>query len=923
MSPTPSFAAAVNFGAPLATGASPYQDQLQLVSTGLVGPLDRNQNQTNFHPMVRTDWQISDRIRGVLGASFVELPLAQGKGSLLKNTSLSLTGLTAPRSWWGPVADQFVGNNGGTNIVFDYSLNTAQDAMTLTFSEAGWKSYEITGIVADWFDPEMNQGMDLSEVTALVQQTEARLNSYIGVGEGPSTAQGLLWGPGAMGPFFDHATLLYLPSPNAAIRSKAEARFNVEPTYNQYVDSVPSYEKTIAPDAVAEHILPNAYYLQFELENTESTLLANGRYKQALSLNDQAIPLGLDGEDRRWFQADWSVLIAAGVPNAGPNNVHFPPELVGQVWAVESNIGRFYETYSQALAAASNENLLPGLAETINRDLMVLYRDRDTLTEDVINPEAIPFYNKITIPTSNPSVTAMALRAAAYSALDGQDFIDMLQYLAVQSLAAGGTSTDFRVATKTITSAGDTPDYTYSTSTPAYENVYNISAVIADLYGAQPGYAAATADLIEDDAQVTDSSVAALHRRGLNDDYTIYVNPDVTDAIDIFTPLLQDHTRNFQEILNNQSCHTETLMFVVKKYRGDSATPAQTFYFTNRFDGQDIIFYDSQIKAKQKYRYTFERVMLIFGNEYSYSFPAGANDIDFQRGYYGTSAWQYQAQLNINISENIKTCLVPYVAGAIVTIVEDKPPTVPEISFYPFLGVNNQVKILLNASVGITNEKPIAILEEDKSFFADEYLAQTGLPAPYDNIETIEFRSDDPVDAYTLFRLTTKPTSYREFESAAQFSVDPARGIPGAFTDTIRPNTKYYYCARAVDINGNISNPTHIFEIEMIDNAGQIFLRQDIIQFESSQPEYTKTGQRYIYIEPSMLQLSLSDPTTVGTPSVTNQPISSILGPTAPIIGADKVWEKKFKIRTTSKKTGRKLDLNITFKNTGIVNPSE
>jgi hypothetical protein len=362
-------------------------------------------------------------------------------------------------------------------------------------------------------------------------------------------------------------------------------------------------------------------------------------------------------------------------------------------------------------------------------------------------------------------------------------------------------------------------------------------------------------------------------------------------------------------------------MYVVKKYRGDSATPAQTFYFTNRFDGQDIIFYDSQIKAKQRYRYTFERVMLIFGNEYSYAFPQG-NDINFE--YDSDLGGGYKAQLDITNLPNIKTCLVPYVAGDIVTMVEDKPPTVPEISFYPFRGVNNQVKILLNASTGITSEKPIAILEEDKDFFADEYLAQTGRDASYDNIETIEFRSDDPVDAYTLFRTTTKPSSYRDFESGARRSINPDRGIPGSFTDTIRPNTKYYYCARAVDVNGNISNPTHIFEIEMIDNAGQIFLRQDIMQFESSKIEYTKTGQRYIYIEPSMLQLALDDASLAGpSPSPAIQPNNSILGSMGTNTGVDKVWEKTFKIRTTSKKTGRKLDLNVTFKNTGIVNPSE
>ena len=144
--------------------------------------------------------------------------------------------------------------------------------------------------------------------------------------------------------------------------------------------------------------------------------------------------------------------------------------------------------------------------------------------------------------------------------------------------------------------------------------------------------------------------------------------------------------------------------------------------------------------------------------------------------------------------------------------------------------------------------------------------------------------------------------------------------MAGSHLDTLAPNTKYYYCARAVDIHGNVSNPTYIYEIEMVDNNGQVFLTQNIFTFETTEQKFIKSGQQFILIEPSLQQMLYNSSVDPGTPGLTFAPNSNILG------GAeveDSVWGKEFKVRITSKKTGRKLDLNINFKNTGIVNPSE
>ena len=273
---------------------------------------------------------------------------------------------------------------------------------------------------------------------------------------------------------------------------------------------------------------------------------------------------------------------------------------------------------------------------------------------------------------------------------------------------------------------------------------------------------------------------------------------------------------------------------------------------------------------------------------------------------------------------------MPHVIGDIQVITVDSPPVSPDLSFYPLRGSNSEVKILMNASTGVREETPIAIREQDKQYYVDEYLSQTGEQITFEELRLIPnaltFRSDDPVDAYQLFRIDTKPTSYEDFQNG-MLIVNPTAGIPGDLLDNLIPNRTYYYCARAVDIRGNVSNPTHIFEIEIVDNGGQIFLRQDIFMFEQVQETFSKSGRRFIYIEPSAQQVdfeqSLDNNGTlvpnVGIPNVNVEPNPTILGGDLEA----KVWNNTYKIRVTSTKTGRKLDLNVTFKNSGIVNPSE
>ena len=274
----------------------------------------------------------------------------------------------------------------------------------------------------------------------------------------------------------------------------------------------------------------------------------------------------------------------------------------------------------------------------------------------------------------------------------------------------------------------------------------------------------------------------------------------------------------------------------------------------------------------------------------------------------------------------------PYPAVAVfpsyystVVAVQDKPPMIPDVEFVPFRGVNNKIMLLISGQSGNRWDIPITIEPEDTDKFTSIYASQDPANFPY-----VEFRSDDPVVAYQIFRTTSPPGLYSDFQGnmLTEYSEGVDRETPLVpYMDDIIPNTKYYYCFRAIDIHGNISNPSAVYQFEMVDNGGQIYPIIEMYQkcTDASRRSYVKAGRRFIYIAPSTRQTALNqDPATnVGAGGDWSNLIEG-QAPPNDLLGAldvDKVWNNIFKVRITSKKTGRKVDLNLIFKNTGVIEP--
>ncbi len=139
----------------------------------------------------------------------------------------------------------------------------------------------------------------------------------------------------------------------------------------------------------------------------------------------------------------------------------------------------------------------------------------------------------------------------------------------------------------------------------------------------------------------------------------------------------------------------------------------------------------------------------------------------------------------------------------------DNPPVPPNIDIVPYRAVNNKIKILLNSQTDTYRDDPIAILANDGLSFDKILQSQFSVDGK------IEFSSDDTISNYEVFRLEERPTSYSDFLPHPTMPI--AQGSFAIFDDHIFPNKKYYYTFRSVDLHGHFSNPSSVYEVELID----------------------------------------------------------------------------------------------------------
>ena len=259
--------------------------------------------------------------------------------------------------------------------------------------------------------------------------------------------------------------------------------------------------------------------------------------------------------------------------------------------------------------------------------------------------------------------------------------------------------------------------------------------------------------------------------------------------------------------------------------------------------------------------------------------------------------------------------------------VVDKPPVFPDVLITPYKGINNKLLINLNQNVGEYFMKPIFFNANDEEQYQNQLDAQKVSSSENPGeLLPIEYKGDDQIskDGYfEVYRLERRPETYKDFQGHLMTELRGYHEMEVGHLDTnsvslrddILPNKKYYYTFRAVDVHGHVSNPSPVFEVEMIDDSGTVYMIQKIIELQPPNiKDVSKTAKKYIQIKPAFEHSLMSvDATGDVDASAFDYGDGGSKGPINLGVMPVALWGKKFKIRITSKSSGKQIDLNVTF----------
>lgn len=282
------------------------------------------------------------------------------------------------------------------------------------------------------------------------------------------------------------------------------------------------------------------------------------------------------------------------------------------------------------------------------------------------------------------------------------------------------------------------------------------------------------------------------------------------------------------------------------------------------------------------------------------------------------------------------TILPPYVANIVVTCqpslrvveipmltktvtVRDNPPNQLDVIPAYTVGNTNQLTFDIFYEPFSPQPYPRAVNQTDVKNALD-YIRSHDITA-YQNIQQPSRSNQAAVEVY---RLATKPSSFKDFDTVMPTYVNLV--VDGGdfsyttctFNDIVKSNHKYYYLFRSRNANNIAGNVDTVICAELINDGGYKYalfdtlFEEDLI--EDPHKESTTQFGKILQLVPPLHQTQVKAHGADFSKPLNQEQYNEVDIGTA----EDTIWGKTFKIRLTSKKTGKKIDLNITYNDPDI-----
>jgi len=405
----------------------------------------------------------------------------------------------------------------------------------------------------------------------------------------------------------------------------------------------------------------------------------------------------------------------------------------------------------------------------------------------------------------------------------------------------------------------------------------------------------------------------------------------------------------------NETKYYETIAFRVEKLNV-SGEVISNYWIYNMVDLTEIDLTDTQVKYNYDYTYNIYAYIIVHGINYTYSNIAVSEPISIDddtgiitvqfNDQQGNSTSQLYVDADDNefldeneFATNSQATVDETVEGNTRHMADFNVTYEPSVKIIEIPLTTKSIRVLDHPSSTV-DVIPYYVKNDSNTIgfkLIKEAFAERDMPEPFDGVdlayinnyrnsydllpsEKISKNAKAPVTYLEAYRLIEKPLSYDSFSQnlLKKYSLSMLNEY-GTLAHTncenqILTNQKYYFTFRSLTNHQHAGQFSEIYECELINDGGYKYANfKTLFRSDLTPSEITTTNKSFkklIQLIPNSSHMQLiTDDVDFSEPASSQLENLHIGDPNL----VDPIWGKTFKIRLTSKKTGKKIDLNITY----------